>query len=57
MIWTSLLLHHNDGFGRTIIEGMKLKKPVITSNTGVHNGINNNQNGILVDQEIRKCFI
>ena len=47
----------NDGFGRTIIEGMKLKKPVIASNAGAHNEIiNNNQNGILVDPGDPKMF-
>ena len=47
----------NDGFGRTIIEGMKLKKPVIASNAGGHNEIiKNNQNGILVDSRDPKKF-
>ena len=47
----------NDGFGRTIIEGMMLKKPVIASNAGGHNEIiKNNKNGILVDSGNPKMF-
>ena len=47
----------NDGFGRTIIEGMMLKKPVIASNAGGHNEIiKNNKNGILVDSRDPKKF-
>ena len=47
----------NDGFGRTIIEGMYLKKPVIASNAGGHKEIiKNNQNGILVDSGNPRMF-
>jgi glycosyltransferase involved in cell wall biosynthesis len=43
----------NDGFGRTILEGMFLRKPVIASNAGGHREIiEQNINGVLVEKSL-----